>query len=134
MGQAWAAVVQFILFVLTLIPGIRGVISWYIMLAQAPVWLFLQVDQEPELRSAIKIALWGNLAVILLALVQWYKCTTAVSCTMTAARAGITAAIALGMALSNKHILNMIKYRKEAQGGDSSGGSADDDANTKKQQ
>ena len=134
MGQAWAAVVQFILFVLTLMPGIRGVISWYIMIAQAPVWLFLQVNQEPELRSAIKIALWGNLAVILLALVQWYKCTTAISCTMTAARAGVTAAIALGMALSNKHILNMIRYRKEAQGGGNDDDAGDDASDSKKQQ
>ena len=134
MGQAWAAVVQFILFVLTLIPGIRGVISWYIMIAQAPVWLFLQLDQEPELRSAIKIALWGNLAIVLLTLVQWQKCTTAISCTMASARAGVTAAIALSMALSNKHILNMIRYRKEAQDEGSGDALADDASDSKKQQ
>ena len=136
MGQAWAGVIQFILFVLTLIPGIRGVISWYIMIAQAPVWIFLQLNLETELRGAVKIAMWGNLAVVLLAMLQWYKCTTMLSCTMTAARAGITTAIALAMVLSNKHILNMIVYRKQTLGDDTAGGDDDseDDGDTKKTQ
>ena len=126
MGQAWAAVIQFILFVLTMIPGVRGVISWYIMIAQAPVWIFLQLNLETELRGAIKIAMWGNLAVVVLAFLQWHKCTTTISCTMNAARAGVTTAIAVAMMLSNKHILNMLTYKKQVLG-DSSGGDGDDD-------
>ena len=128
MGQAWAGVIQFILFVLTMTPGIRGVVSWYIMIAQAPVWIFLQLNLEPELRGAIKIAMWGNLAVVLLAMLQWNKCTTTLSCTMTAARAGVTTAIAVAMMLSNKHILNMLTYKKQALGGSSGGGGDGDDA------
>ena len=133
MGQAWAAIIQIILFVLTLIPGIRGIISWYIMLTQAPVWIFLLLYQDVELRGAIKVALWSNLAIVCLALLQWYKCSNAVSCTMTAARAGITAAIALAMALSNKHILNMLNYRKQVLGDSQQNNTGDDQDNDKKE-
>lgn len=136
MSQAWAAVVQFVFFMLTLIPGIQGVLTWYILIGQAPVWLFVQAGLISELKGAVQIAMWVDIATVALALLQWSRCDNVLACTAAAARSGAIVAIALGMLLSNRHIINMVNLQSEDRGdeGDDDATDADNTDQKAKQQ
>ena len=132
MSQAWAAVVQIVFFMLTLIPGIQGVLTWYILIGQAPVWLFVQSGLIAQLKGAVQIAMWVDIATVALALLQWSRCTNVLACTVASARAGAIVAIALGMLLSNRHIINMVNLEAEDRGGKNDGAESDGDDDTDK--
>ena len=108
MGQAWAAVIQVIFVCLLFLPGVKAVYSWYLLISQIAPWLALIFKaNEGQLRMAIYAAWWICLSTLILAFVSWTTCKTLTGCTNAAIGAGATLAVALGLCLTNVHMLNM---------------------------
>ena len=110
MGYAWAIVIQVLFLSLLMIPGVRGVQSWYLVISQVPVWYLVfngKKDQE-KMKMAIKVAAWICAATVVLSFVQWEQCGTAVDCSTGAISAAVSLAVVVGLLLSNVHVYDMM--------------------------
>ena len=113
MGYAWAIVMQVLFLSLLMIPGVRGVQSWYLVISQLPVWYIMlhsfQGRKYEHVRTAVEISAWVCVATVVLAFVTWGRCSTALDCSTGAISAAITLAVAVGLILSNVHSLDIVE-------------------------
>ena len=136
MGQAWAVVMQVFFVCLLFIPGVRGVYSWYLLVSQVAPWLaWIAINQKIGTVSVAEFqmtifAAWGIcFATLVLAFAYWDRCTTIVDCTGAAIGAAATLVVALGLVMTNLHMLNMARKAVSSKGDESStvGGSTGTD-------
>ena len=116
MGLTWAVVMQVLFLSLLMIPGVRGVQSWYLVISQVPVWYFIMyrnnAHAKEKIGEATKLSGWICVATIVLSFVQWGRCTTAVDCSAMAISTAVSLAVAIGLLLSNVHVYDVIRAEK----------------------
>ena len=113
MSYAWAIVIQVLFLSLLMIPGVRGVQSWYLVISQVPVWYLVLYSQKEtdkgKMKMAIKVSVWICVATLVLSFVQWRQCSTTVDCSTGAISTAVTVAVAVGLILSNVHVYDMVR-------------------------
>ena len=137
MGQAWVVVMQVLFICLLFIPGVKGVYSWYLLISQVPPWL-LWIALERKINAVhfaefemTIFAAWAIcLATVVLAFVFWARCKAIMDCTASAVGAAATLVVALGLALTNLHMLRMARKASSVTGGEPSAGENTNDTNT----
>lgn len=112
MSYAWAIVMQVLFLSLLMIPGVRGVQSWYLVISQVPVWYLVFYSQKDKYKMdmAIKVSVWICVATLVLSFVQWRQCGTAIDCSTSAISTAVSLSVVVGLVLSNVHVYDMVRY------------------------
>lgn len=109
----WVALIQLLIVVPLLMPGMVGLATLYILLGQGAVFAIAYMDEN--VHNAVTAANGVAIGVLILVFAQWNACEGPMDCVVASSRAGATFAIVIGVWLSNRFILGLA--REEQSGG-----------------